>query len=142
MSNTHARTHKHRHTCMQARSATIPLALIFQQRHGVRQRPCHRLLPRDTDPRSARRVLTLQHHHQDGESTQLTSKLSLLCARHSQESLRRPDRRPHPYTLLSSPPPPPPLLPSRGRSRKRGNGRRRRGERKNAEASPWEGERE
>lgn len=69
-------THTHTHTHMQARSTTIPLALIFQQRHSIRQRPCHRLLPRDTDPRSARLVLTLQHHHQDGESTQLTSKLS------------------------------------------------------------------
>ena len=140
MSNTrsHTQTHTHTHPHMQARSATIPLALIFQQRHSIRQWPCHRLLPRDADPRSARLVLTLQHPHQDGgESTQLTSKLSSRCAQRSQES----------------PLPHPPVNPTTAAAaaisreeQEEGNGRRRgarrRGERRNAEASPWEGERD
>lgn len=33
--------------------AAVPLALIFQQRHSIRRRPCHRLLPEDPDPSSA-----------------------------------------------------------------------------------------
>lgn len=34
-------------------AAAVPLALIFQQRHSIRRRPCHRLLPEDPDPSSA-----------------------------------------------------------------------------------------
>lgn len=34
-------------------AAAVPLSLIFQQRHSIRRRPCHRLLPEDPHPRSA-----------------------------------------------------------------------------------------
>lgn len=34
-----------------AAAAAVPLALIFQQRHSIRRRPCHRLLPEDPHPR-------------------------------------------------------------------------------------------
>lgn len=71
----HANTHMHTH----AQSVTIPLALIFQQRHSIRQWPCHRLLPGDPDPGSPRLVFTLQHHHQDRgkHSADLKAELAL-----------------------------------------------------------------
>lgn len=77
MSDIPSRRHTHAHT--HAHSVTIPLALIFQQRHSIRQRPCHRLLPGDPDPGSPRLVFTLQHHHQDRgkHSADLKAELAL-----------------------------------------------------------------
>lgn len=106
---THTDTHAHTLTA-------IPLALIFQQRHSIRRRPCHRLLPRDPDPRSARLVFTLQHHHQDvggKHSADLEAELA-LCPPF-------PGAPPAPRPPAISPPSPPlPPLPSRGRSRRKG----------------------
>lgn len=97
---THTDTHAHTLTA-------IPLALIFQQRHSIRRRPCHRLLPRDPDPRSARLVFTLQHHHQDvggKHSADLEAELA-LCP-------------PFPGAPPCPPPPSPPSHPHHHRCRR------------------------
>jgi len=125
---------------MQASGATIPLALIFQQRHSVCQQPCHRLLPGDADPRSACHVLTHQHRHQQREGTQLTSEINFFCrTQHSQGPPTLPTSHPPiayhhcRYCHLEG-------GAGRGEGEKKRAGRRV--ERKDAKARLWEGERE
>ncbi|KAK5888705.1 hypothetical protein CesoFtcFv8_014769 [Champsocephalus esox] len=103
---------------MQACSSTVPLALIFQQRHSIRQWPCHCPFPRDTDPVSAWRVPPLAHHHWDGgkHSADLGAELAFVPSiPRSLPEITHPLVPPHHIAAD---------LPSRGRSRERGRGDR------------------